>query len=91
MYYRVGDRVRIKNGRVPNIWCGMTGRIAHIALPDRFGMFMYGIQLDEPDSGGKSKVIMVTRNPFKPHNLLDKLDSSELHPKFINYKKFKFK
>jgi len=91
MYYRIGTKVRIEKGRRSSVWDGMTGTFAHISMPDRFGFWMYGIDLDEPDVNGKTKVIMVSTKPNEAHKRLTKLDTSELHPKFINYKKFKFK
>ena len=91
MYYRIGTKVRIEKGKRSSVWDGMTGTFAHIWMPDRFGFWGYGIDLDEPDVNGKTKVIMVSTKPNEAHKRLTKLDTSELHPKFINYKKFKFK
>lgn len=89
LHYRLGDKVRIEKLRRSSIWDGMTGIIAHISLPDRYGFSMYGINLDEADANGKTKVVMITSDPRKPHRRLTKLDVSNLHPKFLNYK-FKF-
>lgn len=91
VYYRLGDKVRIEKGRFSSVWDNMTGTIAHISLPDRYGFSMYGINLDEVDVNGKTKVVVITGDLRKPHKRLTKLDSSELHPKFFNYKSFKFK
>ncbi len=91
MYYRLGDKVIIDKVKKESIWDGMTGTVAHISMPDRFGFWMIGVNLDKPDSNGKSKFITFTNKPDLFTKRLTKLDSSELHPKFINYKKFKFK
>lgn len=99
MYYRLGDRVKIERkvkGK-PDVWSGMTGKIAHITTPKNkeevarnFGFgWMYGIELDEKDVFGKNKIIMWTKNPNTPHPRITKIDSSELHPKFLDYRHFK--
>jgi len=82
----------------PDVWAGMTGRIAHITTPKSrqdiirnygFG-WMYGVELDEPDVFGKTKILFWTKGPNEPHPAVTRLDNPELHPKFLNYRKFNF-
>ena len=100
MYYRLGERVRIEKklrGK-PDVWGDVNGRIAHITIPRTkrdlmrsygFG-WMYGIELDEPDVFGKTKVVFYTNKPQEPIRRITRLDTPRLYPKFINYRKFKF-
>jgi hypothetical protein len=99
MYYRIGERVRIEKklrGK-PDVWGGMTGRIAYISTPGKnqgysFGFnVMYGIELDEKDSFGRTKVLFWSNYRNHPHKRITRLGSPELHPKFLNYRSFKFK
>ena len=94
MYYRIGDKVKIRprNLGKPDIWGGMCGKISHIVTPSNyaFGFYGYGIELDEVDAHGGTKVIFRTRDLFKEHCRLTKTDSSKLRPKFLHYRKFKF-
>ena len=100
MYYRLGERVRIekKLSGKPDVWSNVNGRIAHIQVPRTkrdlirsygFG-WMYGIELDEPDVFGKTKVVFYTNKPQEPHSRITRLDNPRLHPKFLNYRKFRF-
>ena len=98
MYYRIGERVRIEKklrGK-PDVWGDVTGRIAHITIPRKredsfFGFnIMYGIELDEPDAFGKTKILFWSRYRNHPHKRITRLDNPELHPKFLNYRKFNF-
>lgn len=100
MYYRLGERVRMEKklkGK-PDVWAGMTGRIAHITTPKSrqdiirnygFG-WMYGVELDEPDVNGTTKILFWTNGPNEPNPIVTRLDNPELHPKFLNYRKFNF-
>jgi hypothetical protein len=96
MYYRIGDRVIIngrKFGKRQEAYVGMCGTMKHMSIPNpktMISIWGYGIELDEPDSNGNKKIMFATKNPYKEHHRLTKLDSSKLHPKFLNYKSFKF-
>ncbi len=100
MYYRLGERVRIEKklrGK-PDVWGDITGRIAHIKTPRTDSRFrfsygfgwMYGIELDEPDVFGKTKIVFYTNKPQEPHSRITRLGNPKLHPKFLNYRKFIF-
>ena len=91
MYYRIGTKVRIEEGRKKDIWSGMTGTIAYISTRDKFGFTTYGINLDEADAGGKTKVILITKNINAQHRRLTRLDEPNLYPMFLNIRSFKFK
>ena len=91
MYYRIGTRVSIEEGRKKDIWAGMKGTLAYISGRDRFGFTTYGINLDEPDAGGKRKLMVVTNNINGPHKRLTILDDLNLYPRFLNLRSFKFR
>lgn len=100
MYYRVGEKVKIekKSKGKPDVWGDVTGRIAHIRVPrTRWDLirsygyaWMYGVELDEKDSFGKTKILFYTNKPQEPHKRITRLDNPELYPKFLNYRKFRF-
>jgi len=90
MYYRIGEKVRIEKGKKSSVWDGMIGTLVHISADAKYHFWFYVINLDKPDTNGKTKVIMVTTNPTVGHRRLTKLGPSSLHPRFINHRKFKF-
>lgn len=92
MYYRIGDKVRIEKGKTDLPIDGLIGTIKHIASPRKGGyVWGYGVKLDITLENGSNRVLFATIDPRKKHGRLTKIDSSELLPKFLNYKKFKFK